>query len=60
MKNEALAKAQHSLEIAIRELRANSEETQVMYHALFVNMLGIQKNLRDALQSIREVEPPDQ
>ena len=56
MQNQALALARQSLEATMRDLKNNMDDTQSMYHELFVNILSIQRHLQDTLQYLYNAE----
>ena len=56
MKNEALTRATKSLNIVTRELRDAMDDTQEMYHELFVRMLHVHNTLQTILGKLKDAK----
>ena len=59
MPNESLVRATKSLNVVIRELRETMDDTQQMYHNLFVRMLDTHNRLQTILAKLKDAELDD-
>ena len=57
MQNEPISKAYKQLQEAIREQRVLMDETQELYHNMFVQTLHLQKDLQAVLGRLVEALP---
>ena len=56
MENQALIKAFNSLEVTIRDLRDAMDDTQTLYHELFIRMLATYSDLQTILTQLKDAE----
>jgi len=59
MPNEALTDAYKSLNIITKELRLVMDDTQQMYHHLFVQTLDIHNQMQIILRKLKDAERDD-
>ena len=59
MPNESLSKATKSLNLVIRDLRETLDETQEMYHQLFLRVLETHNTLQTILSKLKDAELDD-
>ena len=57
MQEEPISRAYKRLKIAIREQRELMDETQELYHDMFVRTLHLQKDLQSVLGKLVEAMP---
>ena len=60
MENKALHNAREVLKSTLLDLRDTKDDTQEMYHNLFVQSLSVQKSLRDIIKDLTDAEQPSQ